>query len=72
VQSAENRTPQGKAVIIATTPSDLVENLKPSVLVHKRFGEEICIDYYPNTPATECSLIKEMKIEQGTKEDWKK
>jgi GNAT superfamily N-acetyltransferase len=42
------------------------------VLVHKRFGEEIQIDYYPNTPAAECSLIREMTIEQGTKQDWEK
>ena len=54
---------QGKAVIAATTHSDLSEDLKPSVLVRKRFGEEINIDYYPNTPAAECSLTKEMKIE---------
>ena len=63
---------QGKAVIAATTHGDLQEDLKPSVLVRKRFGEEIQINYYPNEPATECSLIKEMEIEQGTKEDWQK
>ena len=63
---------QGKAVIAATTHSDLQEDLKPSVLVHKRFGEEIQINYYPNEPAAECSLIREMKIEEGTREDWKK
>jgi ABC-type ATPase with predicted acetyltransferase domain len=63
---------QGKAVIAATTHSDLQEDLKPSVLVRKRFGEEIKIDYYPNTPAAECSLIREMTIEAGTKEDWQK
>jgi ABC-type ATPase with predicted acetyltransferase domain len=63
---------QGKAVIAATTHSDLQEDLKPSVLVQKRFGEEISIDYYPNTPAANCSLTREMKIEEGTKEDWKK
>ncbi len=63
---------QGKAVIAATTHSDLLEDLKPSVLVRKRFGEEININYYPNTPAAECSLTREMKIEEGTKEDWQK
>jgi hypothetical protein len=63
---------QGKAVIAATTHSDLAEDLKPSVLVCKRFGEEIHIDYYPNTPATECSLTKEMRIEEGTRADWQK
>ncbi len=63
---------QGKAVIAATTHSDLVEDLKPSVIVRKRFGEEIHIGYLPNTPATECSLTKEMKIEKGTRADWQK
>lgn len=63
---------QGKAVIAATTHSDLQEDLKPSVLIRKRFGEEINIEYYPNTPATECSLTSEMKIEEGTRDDWKK
>ncbi len=62
----------GKAVIVATTHSDLFEDLKPSVMVHKRFGEEIHIDYYPNQPAAQCSLIKEMQIEEGTKQDWQK
>jgi ABC-type transport system involved in cytochrome c biogenesis ATPase subunit len=63
---------QGKAVIVATTHGDLTEDLKPSVLIRKRFGEEIQIKYYPNEPTAECSLIKEMKIEEGTREDWKK
>jgi ABC-type ATPase with predicted acetyltransferase domain len=63
---------QGKAVIAATTHSDLQEDLKPSVLVHKRFGEEIQINYYPNEPLAQCSLIQEMKIEQGNKEDWRR
>ena len=63
---------QGKAVIAATTHSDLQKDLNPSVLIYKRFGEEIKIDYYPNSPAVECSLTKEMKVEPGTREDWKK
>jgi ABC-type ATPase with predicted acetyltransferase domain len=63
---------QGRAVIVATTHGDLHEDLKPSVLIRKRFGEEIQIDYCPNEPAAECSLIREMRIEEGTKEDWRK
>jgi hypothetical protein len=63
---------QGKAVIAATTHSDLQEDLNPSVLVRKRFGEEIQISYYPNEPAAECSLIREMRVEEGSKEDWQK
>jgi ABC-type ATPase with predicted acetyltransferase domain len=63
---------QGKAVIVATTHGDLLEDLKPNVLVRKRFGEEIQINYYPNELAAECSLVREMKIEKGNKQDWEK
>jgi ABC-type ATPase with predicted acetyltransferase domain len=63
---------QGKAVIVATTHSDLFEDLAPSVYVYKRFGDEISISYYPNQPAAQCSLLKEMAVEPGTLEDWRK
>ena len=63
---------QGKAVIAATTHSDLQEDLKPSVLVRKRFGEEIQISYYPNEAAAECSLTREVRVEEGDKEDWQR
>ncbi|MCW4044797.1 MAG: hypothetical protein NWE94_04695 [Candidatus Bathyarchaeota archaeon] len=63
---------QGKAVIAATTHGDLFEDLNPSVSVHKRFGQEIQINYFQNQRASECSLVKEMWIEQGTIKDWHK
>jgi ABC-type ATPase with predicted acetyltransferase domain len=63
---------QGKAVIAATTHDDLVEDLSPSVLVHKRFGAEIDIKYFTNTPAPQCSLLNEMTVEPGTFDDWRK
>ncbi len=63
---------QGKAVIAATTHSDLLEDLNPSVHVHKRFGQEIQVNYYATTGAPECSLAKEMRVEQGTIKDWHK
>ncbi len=40
--------------------------------VHKRFGREISVKYYPNQERKECSLLKEMQVEEGTYEDWKK
>jgi GNAT superfamily N-acetyltransferase len=40
--------------------------------VHKRFGEEIQISYFPNELAAECSLIQEMKVEEGNRGDWQK
>jgi ABC-type lipoprotein export system ATPase subunit/GNAT superfamily N-acetyltransferase len=62
----------GKAVIVVTTHTDLFEDLKPSVHVHKRFGKEIQVNYYANEPAKECSLTKEMHVEEGTFGDYKK
>ena len=35
----------GKAVLVATTHMDLIEDLHPSVHVHKRFGKEIKLNY---------------------------
>jgi GNAT superfamily N-acetyltransferase len=62
----------GKAVIVATTHVDLFEDLNPSVHVHKRFGKEITVNYYLNKPAENCSLAKEMRVEEGTFADYKK
>jgi ABC-type lipoprotein export system ATPase subunit len=56
---------QGKAVLAATTHTDLFEDLNPSVHIHKRFGKEITVNYYPNVPAKECSLVREMRIEEA-------
>ncbi|MEM1552886.1 MAG: ATP-binding cassette domain-containing protein [Candidatus Bathyarchaeia archaeon] len=61
---------QGKAVLAATTHTDLFEDLNPSVHIHKRFGKEITVNYYPNVPAKECSLVKEMRVEEGSFKDW--
>jgi ABC-type ATPase with predicted acetyltransferase domain len=63
---------QNKAVIAATTHTDLLQDLKPSVHIHKQFGKQITINCYPNKPAKQCSLTREMRIQQGTTEDWKK
>jgi ABC-type ATPase with predicted acetyltransferase domain len=63
---------QGRAVLAATTHTDLFEDLNPSVHIHKRFGKEICIAYYTNQQAKECSLVKEMRTLEGSTEDWRK
>jgi len=62
----------GKAVVAATTHTDLFEDLVPSVHVHKRFGKEVCVKYYPNQESKQCSLLKEMQVQEGSYEDWKK
>jgi ABC-type ATPase with predicted acetyltransferase domain len=63
---------EGKAVFAATTHTDLFEDLKPSIHIHKRFGKEIEVHYHPNKTNRECSLVKEMHITEGTKADYKK
>jgi ABC-type ATPase with predicted acetyltransferase domain len=62
----------GKAVIAATTHTDLFEDLSPSVHIHKRFGKEVTVTYHPNNIRSECSLLEEMIVEEGSFEDWKK
>jgi ABC-type transport system involved in cytochrome c biogenesis ATPase subunit/GNAT superfamily N-acetyltransferase len=61
---------QGKAVIAATTHGDLNEDLAPNVLVEKRFGKEISVSYFPDAETSECSLVKEMRVEAGSTKDW--
>jgi hypothetical protein len=61
----------GKAVVAATTHTDLFEDFAPSVHIHKRFGKEINVKYYPNRLREHCSLLDEMTVEEGSYEDWK-
>ena len=63
---------EGKAALAATTHTDLFEDLRPSVHIHKRFGREITVQYFPNEINKTCSLIQEMHIEEGTRQDYKK
>lgn len=63
---------QGKAVVAATTHTDLHEDLNPTVHVHKRFGKEIVVDYRQYEQKVQCSLVKEMEVTEGSMEDWKK
>ncbi|MCJ7423484.1 GNAT family N-acetyltransferase [Candidatus Bathyarchaeota archaeon] len=62
---------EGKCVLAATTHTDLLGDLNPSLHIHKRFGKEITVRHHPNEPTPECSLTKEMHIEQGTTKDWR-
>lgn len=59
-----------KAVIAATTHTDLFTDLQPSVHIHKHFGRELEINYYPTTPPQQCTLLNEIKIEPGTRQDY--
>jgi GNAT superfamily N-acetyltransferase len=61
---------EGKAVLAATTHTDLFEDLKPSVHIHKRFGKEIEVKYYPNEINKQCSLVREIHVAEGSRQDY--
>ena len=61
----------GKGLFVATCNTDLSEDLSPSVRIDKRYGKEIQITYAENKPAQVCSLVKEMRVEEGTSKDYK-
>jgi ABC-type ATPase with predicted acetyltransferase domain len=61
---------EGKAVIVATTHTDLLEDLAPSVHIHKGWGKRLEVRYYPNRERVVCSVARGLRIEEGTLEDY--
>jgi len=68
IQKQARRT--GKAVIVATTHTDLLEDLVPSVHIHKGWGKRLETNYYPNQINAVCSVTKDLRIEEGTMKDY--
>ena len=62
----------GKAVLAATTHTDLFEDLAPSIHIHKGWGKRISVKYYPNKLNRVCSVTRNLHIEEGTLEDYKR
>ncbi|MGQ9469817.1 MAG: hypothetical protein ACUVTD_08400, partial [Nitrososphaerales archaeon] len=62
----------GKGLIVATCNQDLFEDLGPTVYIVKYFGHEVRVSYFPSQAPKECSLVKEMRITEGSIEDYKK
>jgi ABC-type ATPase with predicted acetyltransferase domain len=60
-----------KAVIAATTHTDLIKDLAPNVHIHKQYGKQITIKYHPHTKTRRCSLTRQTHIQQGTYQDYK-
>jgi len=59
-----------KAVLAATTHTDLFKDLQPSVHIHKKFGKEIQVHYHSDQPHKPCSLLQQIHIDKGTKTDY--
>ncbi|MGQ9469668.1 MAG: hypothetical protein ACUVTD_07620, partial [Nitrososphaerales archaeon] len=62
----------GKGLIVATCNQDLFEDLGPTVYIVKYFGQEVKVSYFSLQAPKECSLVKEMRITEGSIEDYKK
>jgi len=69
VQKQARRT--GRAVIAATTHTDLFEDLAPSVHIHKGWGKKLEVKYHPNRLNTVCTVTQGLKIQEGSLEDYK-
>jgi len=69
VQKQARRT--GKAVLAATTHTDLFEDFAPSAHIHKGWGKRLEIKYYPNKINRVCSVTRGLHIEDGRLEDYK-
>ncbi|MCP8313338.1 MAG: ATP-binding cassette domain-containing protein [archaeon] len=62
---------KGKTVLVATTHTDLLEDLSPSIYVEKSFGEDVKVTYLPGDAPKECSIVKNIRIEVASKLDYK-
>jgi ABC-type ATPase with predicted acetyltransferase domain len=60
-----------KAVIAATTHTDIQKDLAPNVHIHKQYGKQITTTYHPHTQTKTCTLTHQTRIEQGTLQDYK-
>lgn len=60
----------GATLVVATTHIDLEEDLNPSVLIRKGWGEDIDVCYRPNEEASVCTVTREITIREGSREDY--
>jgi len=61
----------GKTVVVATAHEDLTDDFQPDVLVRKGFEEEIHIAKNA-VESKKCSILSNVKIEEGSREDYEK
>ncbi len=62
----------GVTLAVATTHTDLEEDLNPSIIIRKGWGEEIKIEYRPNKEAPVCTASRNITIREGSKQDYEK
>jgi ABC-type lipoprotein export system ATPase subunit/GNAT superfamily N-acetyltransferase len=61
----------GATLIVATSHTDLEEDLSPTTVIRKSWGDEVKIEY-KKTRVAECTAIRGIAIAEGTKEDYRR
>jgi ABC-type lipoprotein export system ATPase subunit/GNAT superfamily N-acetyltransferase len=59
-------------LIVATTHTDLREDLNPSIYIHKGWGQEVKVDYRPNAEPAKCTVAKFVSITEADKREYNK
>ena len=60
----------GATLIVATTHTDLLDDLCPSIHIRKGWGTEISVNYYSNAEAAGCTVTRGVTVQESTKEDY--
>ena len=60
----------GAALVAATSHTDLEDDLAPSVLIRKGWGEEVKVEYRENREAPECTAVRGITIREATRADY--
>lgn len=68
MQKMARRT--GSTLVVTTTHTDLEEDMNPSIVIRKGWGEEIDVDYRPNVEASGCTAVEDVVIREATKGDY--
>jgi ABC-type lipoprotein export system ATPase subunit/GNAT superfamily N-acetyltransferase len=62
----------GSTLIVATTHTDLREDLNPSIFVHKGWGQEVEVEYRPNAEPAKCTVARSVQISEADKREYQK
>jgi ABC-type lipoprotein export system ATPase subunit/GNAT superfamily N-acetyltransferase len=59
-------------LIVATSHTDLEDDLSPSIRITKGWGDEIEVEYGSNVEAPGCTVVEGITIREGDKEDYRR
>jgi ABC-type lipoprotein export system ATPase subunit/GNAT superfamily N-acetyltransferase len=60
----------GATLVVATTHTDLLEDLCPSIHIHKGWGDEISVEYHANVEPSGCTAARDISVQESSKEEY--